>query len=165
MVRLAVAHPSWTARREHRELLAPGHLETLQELASLLHDGEIGREVRIKDVVEAEHPQRRHEAIDRGLLARQTEGLTPGRTHGGSHLHHDDLVGVGESVKDTLGVIALAKRTSGAVRDALAAEGAVGLLDGYAALTPTLRWLERVGEVPTRPWPETFSHTWMQRSS
>ena len=148
VVRLAVADPAGAAGGEHRELLALRVLETRKKLAALLHDGEVGREVRVEDVVEAEHAQGCDETVDRRLLAREAEGLAPGRTHGGSNLDDDDLVGVGEGVENALGVVALAKGTCRAVGDALAAEGAAGLIDGNAALHAHARVARAVGEVP-----------------
>ena len=148
VVRLAVADPARAARGEHRELLALGVLEARQKLAALLHDGEVSGEVRVEDVVEAEHAQSSDETVDRRLFAREAEGLAPSSTHGGSNLHDDDLVRVGESVEDALGVITLAKGARRAVSDALAAEGTAGLIDGNAALHAHARVARAVGEVP-----------------
>ena len=56
--------------------------------------------------------------------------LCPGHPDGGGHLHHGDLIGVGQSIEHLAGVIVLLQATHGTVDHALAAEGAVGLPQG-----------------------------------
>ena len=42
--------------------------EALNELAALLHDGQVGGEVGVKDIVEANLPQGGDHPLDRGKL-------------------------------------------------------------------------------------------------
>ena len=101
--------------------------EALQKLAALLHDGQVGGKVGVKHVVEADLLQRRHHPLGGGELGVKVIVLRPRGADGRGHLHHGDLVGVGQRIPDLAGVVMLLQSAHGTVGDALAAEGAVRL--------------------------------------
>ena len=104
--------------------------EALDELAALLHDGEVGGEVGVEHIVEAHLLEGGDHPLGGGEPGRQSEGLGPGGTDGRRHLDHGDLLGIGQSLIDQGGVVPLLETAHGAVGDALTAEGAVGLAQG-----------------------------------
>ena len=126
---LQVAHPARAAGGEHRLVLGFAGAEAVQELGSLLHDRQIGREGGIKHIVKAKGPQRGGHAVDRRLFRRQAQAFAPGRPHRRRNLHHGDDIGIFNRGKRLFGVVALAQRTGRAMGDALAAEHAVAFLD------------------------------------
>ena len=100
----------------------------MEELAALLHNGQVGSEVGVEHIVKAQPAQGGGHALHGGLLPGQTEGLAPGGAHGGGHLDHGDLVRVGQGGEHLHGVVPLPQAAGGAVGDALAAQGAVRVL-------------------------------------
>ncbi len=128
-----VAHPARAAAGEHRLVFGLPRLEAADELGAFLHDGQVGGEGGVEDIVEAQRPQRRGHPVDGGLLRRQAEALPPGGAHRRGDLHHRDAVGVLDGGERLLGVAALPQGAGGAVGDALAAEHAVGFLDAAIA--------------------------------
>ena len=123
-------HPAGAAAGEHGPGVAVAVGKAVDELAALLHDGQVGGEVGVEHVVEAQHFQRGHHPLGGGIFGREMVVLSPGGADGGSHLHHGDLVGISQGGEDLAGVVPLLQATHGAVGDALAAEGAVGLGQG-----------------------------------
>ena len=101
--------------------------KALDELAALLHDGQVGGEIGVEYIVEAHGFQGRHHPLRRGVLGVQVEEFRPGRPNGGGHLHHGDALGIGQSVKHLAGVVVLLQTAHGTVGDALTAERAVAL--------------------------------------
>ena len=133
------------ARGIPRHALRP---QAFEQLGALLHDGEVGREIGVEHILESHTAQRAGQTLDRRVLARKPQLLAPGRAHGGRHLDEHDLLGVGDGIEHGLGIVALAERPRGAMRDALAAGDAIGLGDGLAALGTNGRVRGTVGEVP-----------------
>ena len=153
IARLYKAYPAWAAAREHGPTAAValalgGLTQALEQLGALLHNGEVGREVGVEHVLKAYAAQCAGQALDGGLLARNAELLAPGTTHGRRNLHQHDLVGIGERIEHGLGVVALAQRTRGAMRNALAARDAVGLADRRAPAGAHGSMRGAVGQVP-----------------
>ena len=105
----------------------------MKEFRPLLHDGQVGGEVGVKHIVKAQPAQDGGHALYGGLLPGHVEVLPPGGAHRGGHLDHGDLVRVGQGVKGPLGVVPLPQAAHGAVGDALAAQGAVRVLDDPVA--------------------------------
>ena len=102
--------------------------EALDELAALLHDGKVGGEVGVVDVVKAQALQSRDHAARRGHVQGQAKILGPGSPDSGGHLHHGDDLRVGQRLQHLHGVVPLIEGANGAVGDALGAVGAVRLL-------------------------------------
>ena len=123
-------HPAGTAGGEHGPRVPLPMGKAVHELTALLHNGEVGGKIGIKHVVKAHLLQGGDHALRRGELRRQMVVLCPGHPDGGGHLHHGDLIGVGQSIEHLAGVIVLLQATHGTVGHALAAEGAVGLPQG-----------------------------------
>ena len=92
---LEEAHPAGAATGEHGVLGHVAPLEAAEELAALLHDGEVGGEVGVEDVAEAQPAQGGGHTAHGSLLPGQSEGLAPGGAHRGSHLDHGNFVRVG----------------------------------------------------------------------
>ena len=104
-------------------------LQAGNQFGRFLHNGQVGGEVGVKHIVEAQCPQGGGHPVDGGQLPGQAQRLAPGRPHGGGDLHHSDLLRVGQRVEGLLGVVPLPQGAHGAVGDALAAEGTLGVLD------------------------------------
>ena len=122
-------HPARTAgghqgdfdRPVAREIL----VQALEQFGALLHDRQVGGEVGVENVVEAQ-PTQRCGHLARDAPAFQSEILAEGHAHGGGGLHHDRLAGIGERLHHLPDVAVLregAGRTDGY---ALAAIDAVG---------------------------------------
>ena len=104
--------------------------ETFDEFAGFFHDGEIGGEVGVEDIVKAdlfEHTDhfRRGEHI--GI---DPELFCPGHAHSWSNLDDGDGVRIGEGVEDFFTIVTFMQSGGWAVGHALAAEGTVGFADG-----------------------------------
>ena len=123
------AHPARTAGGKHGEGFLILVFQLLQELASLLHNGEIRAEVCVKDIGKADPPKRRHQPLRRGELPAEAELFAPGRPHRGRHLHHRNLLRIRQGVQHLIHIIPFPERSHRAVGHALAAEGAVRLFD------------------------------------
>ena len=125
---LHVTDPARTAAREHGELLRFPVLKLLQELRSLLHDGEVCREIRVEDIVEAHDPEGRRQALHRRLLRREAEFLAPGGTDGRCDLRDHDLLRILQGLQHPIRVVPLPERTHRTMGDALSAESTPGVL-------------------------------------
>ena len=102
--------------------------ETLQQLRTLLHNGQVGTEIGVEHMVEAQLTQcGDHPAGDQRARL-QAELLTQGGTHRRSGLHHYGLLRVTQGTNDLIGVVHLGECTGGADRDALPAVGAGRIL-------------------------------------
>ena len=121
--------PAGAAACEHGPAGQPPGLEAVEELAALLHNGQVGGKVGVKHILEAQPPQGGGHAAHGGLLPLQPKCLAPGGTDGGSHLDHGNLVRVGQGGKGPLGVVPLPQAAHGTVGDALAAQGTVRVLN------------------------------------
>ena len=120
--------PGGTAGGEHGPAVLPPMGEAVDELTALFHDGQVGGEVGVEDIVEADALQRRHHAAGRRLLGGHVEDLRPGRPHRRGHLDDSRHLGIGQRPEDLRGVVPDRQRPGGAVGDALAAEDAVRVL-------------------------------------
>ena len=105
-------------------------VQMLDEFTAFLHDGEVGGEVGIEDIVKAHTAESCDHALCCRLLAGQTEALAPCCTDSGCDLDNGDLFGIGKSGECTLSIVTLTECSGGAMGDALSAESAVGFLDG-----------------------------------
>ena len=122
--------PRRAAAREQRQRAALG--EALDELSAFLHDRDVGGEVRVEHLVEAEHAQRRVD-LARGELARlQAERLANGDAHGRGDLHEAGLLRIAQRGPDLRGLVVLVDSAHGAVRGALAALDAGRLHERHA---------------------------------
>ena len=146
VVLLHEAHPAGTAAREHGARRVGA--EEFHELAALLHNGEVGGEIGVEDLVEAHGVQGRGQASRRRLLAGKPQALAPGRAHGRRHLHHGFHRRIQDGLHDEAHVVTGRKRPGGAMGDALAAQGAPGLGDGQVVAHDDLRGRADPREVP-----------------
>ena len=126
-------HPAGAAGSEHGPVIAVPMGEPLQELTALLHDGQVRREVGVKDIVEAQPPQSRHHLPRGRFLSGQDEGLRPGHPHRRRDLHYRGDFRVRQGVQYLHRVVPGRQGAGGTVGDALAAEGAVRGLQGAVA--------------------------------
>ena len=102
--------------------------EAVQELAALFHNGQVGGEVGVKDIVKADGLQGSHHTAGGCHLLRQIECLCPGNPDGGSHLNDGGDLGIGQILDDLSGIVPSRQCAGGAVGDALAAVDTVGIL-------------------------------------
>ena len=121
--------PRGAAARDKRELTASR--EALDELGTLFHDRDVGREVRIKDLVKAEHAESRIDLTGRKLAGLHAESFAESDADGGSDLNDASLGRVTESIPNLGRLVVLVNRTDGAVSGALTAldAGRLGELD------------------------------------
>ena len=103
--------------------------KALDKLAALLHNGEVGGEVGVVDIVKAQGFEGGDHAAGGGHVQGEAEVLRPGGANGGRYLHHGDDVGVGQGFEHLHRVVPLVEGAHGAVGDALGAVGAVGVLE------------------------------------
>ncbi len=127
---LAVPHPAGAAGGKEGKGLRAFVGQPFQKLCRLLHDRKVCGEVGVKDVVRADRSKDCGKAPDRCPLRLHAKGLSPARTDRGRDLEHRRDFRVVDCPEDLCRVIPLGERTHGTVGDALAAEGAVGLLQG-----------------------------------
>ena len=148
VVLLHEAHPAGAATREHRA----GRIgaEEFHELAALFHNGEVGGEIGVEDLIEAHGVQSRGQASRRRLLARKPQALAPGRAHGRRHLHHGFHRRIQNGLHDKAHVVAGRQRPGRAMGDTLAAQGAAGLGDGQVVAHDDLRGRADPRVVPYR---------------
>ncbi len=133
---LKEAHPPGAARGEHG--LAGVLLQVVQQFGAFFHDGHVGREVGVEDVVEAQRAHGGNHAAHRCLFVGKAQRFGPGGADGGRDLGDDDALGVGDKAGNRARVVAGGKRAAGAVRDALAAQRAGGLGNILAAGGPNV---------------------------
>ena len=121
--------PRGAAARDERELTAVR--EALDELGALFHDRDVGGEVRIEHLVEAEHAESRVDLAGRELARLHAESFAEGDADGRSNLDDAGLGGIAESLPYLGGLVVLVDRADGAVGRALAAldAGRLGELD------------------------------------
>ena len=148
ILRFDKAHPARAAGGEHGKPRLLDFGQTLQKFASFLHDGEVGGEIRIENVVYAHAAERRNEAFGGGKFAGKAEALAPCGAHGGRNLHHGDLFGIGERVQNLIRIVPLAQGAGGTMGNTLSAERAVRLLDDAAAGYVHRRAGARIRHVP-----------------
>ena len=122
-------HPTRTAGCEHRPLVLVAVGEAFDEFAGFFHDREIGAEVGVKDIVEADLLEGADHFRCRENVAVDAEFFCPGNTHGRCHLHNGDGIGIGQCREHFFRVIAFMQRACWAMGDALAAEGAIRFAD------------------------------------
>ena len=124
-VLLTVADPAGGAGGDEGQGAPLG--EAVDELGALLHNGEVGGGVHVKDLVEAQTAQGGdHLALHIGADG-QAEALAQGDPDGGGGAHHHVLGGVVQGGPDLGGVVLLREGAGGAGHDALAAGDAVHL--------------------------------------
>ena len=121
------AHPAGAAGGEHGPSVLIPVGEAPDELAALLHDRQVGGEIGVEHIVEAQRPEGGGHLPHRGLLPAEAQLLRPGGAHGGRHLHDGGDLRVLQSRRDLGGVVPDGEGAGGTVGDALAAEGAVRL--------------------------------------
>ena len=102
--------------------------EAVQELAALFHDGQVGGEVGVEDIVKADGLQSSHHTAGGCHLLGQVEGLCPGNPDSRSHLNDGGDLGVGQILDNLRGIVPGRQCAGGAVGDTLAAVDAVGIL-------------------------------------
>ena len=122
-------HPARAAGGEHGPGVAVPMGKAVDELAGLLHNSEVGGEIRVEYIVKADLLQGGDHPLGCGKFGVQVVVLCPGGPDRRSNLHHGDLLGVCQSVEDLAGVVPLLQGAHGTVGDALAAVGAVGVGD------------------------------------
>ena len=146
-VLLHPVRPCRAAAGDERKLAAIR--EALDELRTLLHDRDVGGEVRVEHLLETEHAESRVN-LARGKLTRlHAERFTKSDADGRSDLHEAGLLRVAESGPDLGGLVVLVDCADGAVRRALTALDArrLGKLDAcggsHDGLLATTDELER----------------------
>ena len=121
--------PRGAARGEHGHGLA--RLDAVDELARLLHDGEVGGDVHVEHMVGAEAADGCHHlALDVGADG-HIERFAQRRADGGRREEHDLLGGVGERLPHVLDGGIFGEGADGAGDDALTAAHADGLGKGH----------------------------------
>ena len=166
---LQEADPAGAAGGEHGPAVLAPVGEALDELAALLHDGEVGGEVGVEDIVKAHVLQSGDDAAGGGVLGAETPALCPGHPHGGGHLDHGGDLRVRQGLQHPAGIVPDGEGPGGAVGDALAAEGAVRVLqvaavaDGHggpgagADLVPDMHLLDLVADLDAAHALDTFA--------
>ena len=122
VVVLEEVDPARAAGGENRQVLA--RLHAFDELVALLHDREVGREVGVEDLVEAEGAETGYELARDGFARLESEFLADGDANRRGGLDDDGLGGVVEGRPDLLDVGDADDGADRADVDALAAEGA-----------------------------------------
>ena len=117
--------PAGAAAGEDREILVLLH--AFDQLGALFHDGEVGGEVGVEDLVRAEHLQGGDHLAGADGAGFHAEGLADGDTDGRSGLEDYGLGLVVECAPDVVLVVDLGEGADGARLDALAAEDALGI--------------------------------------
>ncbi len=111
--------PARRAARDHRQRPALG--QALDELAPLLHDGEVGGELRVEDLVEAEAPEGRGHLAGDEAAGSHAEGLAQGSPDRRRRLDHDGPARVGQGAPKLVGLVVLGDGARRADNRALAA--------------------------------------------
>ncbi len=111
--------PRGAAARDERELTAGG--EALDELGTLFHDRDVGGEVRIEHLIEAEHAESRVNLTGRELAGLHAESFAESDADGGSDLDDAGLGGITQSRPDLGRLVVLVNRADGAMGRALTA--------------------------------------------
>lgn len=120
---LHVVDPARTAGGHHGQGAAI--LQAIQEFGALLHDGEIGTKIRIKDLVEAQELQSRyHLSCDDGTRL-HTEGIAEGYAHRGGNLDDNVFFRVLQSIEYFIRIVFFDNRTGRTDEAALTAENAI----------------------------------------
>ena len=121
-------HPAGAAGSKHGPAVLAPVGEPLHELAAFLHDGQVGGEIGIEYIVEADTLQGCHHAASGPQPRVQAELLRPGHPNRRSHLDHRSDLGVCQGPQHLVGVIPDRQSASGAVGNTLTTEHAVGVL-------------------------------------
>ena len=121
--------PRGAAAGEERERAALG--EALDELGALLHDRDVGGEVSVEHLVEAETAERGIDLAGSERAGLHAKGFAERDADGRGDLHEADLLGILQRGPDLLRLVVLVDGAHGAVRGALAAldAGRLGELD------------------------------------
>ena len=117
--------PAGAAAGEDREILVL--LDAFDELGAFFHDGEVGGEVGVEDLVRAEHLQGGDHLAGADGAGLHAEGFADGDADGRGGLEDDGLGLVVEGAPDVVLVVDLGESADGAGLDALAAEDALGV--------------------------------------
>ena len=121
--------PAGAAAGEHGEFFSVPGLEPFQELIGLFHNGEVRPEGGVVHMVEPQLPEGRRHFPDGPLLPGQAEGFAPGRPHRRSHLDQGHFVRVRQGFVEFVRIVPFPEPGHRTVGDALAAQGAVRILD------------------------------------
>ena len=100
-------------------------LDFVDKLAAFFHNGQVSREVCVKDIVHTGASKRCAEQINGCDIRLETEVLAPCSSDRRSDLEEDDLVRILDRVNDLERVIAFFQCADRAVRDTLTAKRAV----------------------------------------
>ena len=101
--------------------------QTVQQLRTFLHDGQVGGKVSVKDLIETQTAQgRNHLASNQGSRL-HAELLSKGGAYRGSGLHDDFLGRVHQGLDNLACIVHLGQGSRGADGDALSAEGTVAV--------------------------------------
>ena len=133
---LTVADPAGGAGGDHGQD-AP-LLHARQKLRALLHNGEVGGVVHVKDLVEAQAAQGGHHFALHVGADGHTEAFAQGGADGGGGADNHMLALVGQRLPDLVGIVLFGQRAGGADHDALAAGHAGNVVEGL---------LKRAGDV------------------
>ena len=125
--------PSRAARSHDRQFYGlvarQESFQAFQDLGAFLHDGQVGGEVGVEDLGEAQVLEGGHQFAGDDRTGLHAEFLAEGDADGRSGLRDDDLVGIAEVVEQTVGIVTLGQGAGRADRHALAAVGAVRILE------------------------------------
>ena len=119
--------PARRAGGDHREDAAVG--DAVEEFVSLFHYGEVGGEVRVEYLVEAEAAQRGDHFAGDDFAGGEAEGFAERDARRGGGLDYGVFLRVGEGGEDFFGVVALADGRRRADGSALSAVGAGDLVE------------------------------------
>ena len=104
-------------------------LQALEYFGSFLHYRQVGGEISVENVVEAEFPESCCELAGHKGAGCHSEFFAEGGPDRRGRLGDHDLVGIAEVVHQLVGVVVLSQCSGRADRYALSAIGAVGILD------------------------------------
>ena len=99
--------------------------ESVEELGTFFHDGEVSGEIGIEYVVNADLLEGAYQFAQGGVLYAQSDLLAPCCSYSRSDLKEHDLIRVFDRILETSSVIAFTQRAYRAVCYALTAESAV----------------------------------------
>ena len=94
----------------------------VDEFRTLFHNGKVGREIGVKNVVKAGFSQSGNKAFDSCFVSVKAEGFAPCCTNCGCNLNNRDFVFIGKCIKYLVCIVSFVKSTDGAVSDTLSAK-------------------------------------------
>ena len=115
--------PAWTAGGNHRERTAV--LQAVKEFCTLFHDGEVGTEIRIKDLIKTEHLERGNHFPRDDFARLSAKGIAERNADGRSNLNEGVFLWIAQCVKNAIGVVFFNNGTDRADKAALSTEDAV----------------------------------------